>query len=304
MPKPLLHLFIVLATGSLIWALWVLPEAPVRSVEATTCVTPPSGLVGWWPGDGGATDIAGGNDGALLGGTFFTTSKVGEGFTFDSDDDRVSFGHDANYNVQSEGFTVHFWLKGIKDQPGALFDVVDKSHGWVDSTGWTFQGDSGSGLLSFAIGRGPSGLTNFAVATPAVDVLDGSFHHFAGTWDGSTMRAYVDGAFEATAVLSTPVNNSRSLILAYSWGGWSPQRFFRGSVDELAIFNRALSATEIQSISNAGSAGMCKSGPAAVPAVSHWGLIVMAFAVASLVYVARRRLAKGSWQTTRATPQT
>ncbi len=242
------------------------------------------------------SDISGGNDGTLAGGTFFTTAKVGEGFTFDSDDDRVSIAQNANYDVQSPGFTVHFWLMGIKNQPGALFDVVDKSHGWVDSTGWTFQGASGSGQLTFGVGRGPTGITNFAVATPGIDVLDGSFHHFAGTWDGSTMRAYVDGALEATAALSTPVNNSRSLNLAYSWGGGSPLRYFRGSVDELAIFDRELSGTEIQSIFIAGSSGMCKNGPTAVPAVSQLGIIVMASAIAAFVYAARRRLAKGTGQ--------
>ena len=125
----LLHVLIVLATVSLIWSLWALAKPPARAVEAAACVTPPQDLVGWWPGDGNATDIGGGNDGTLLGGTFFTTSKVGEGFTFDSDDDRVSIAHNSNYDVQSPGFTVQFWLKGTKPQPDTYFDVVDKSHG-------------------------------------------------------------------------------------------------------------------------------------------------------------------------------
>ena len=120
--------------------------------------------------------------------------------------------------------------------------------------------------------------------------MDGTFHHFVGTWDGSTISVYVDGTLEATSAFSAPVNNSRSLNLAYSWGGGSPQRFFKGVVDELAIHNRALTDAEVQSIFNASSAGMCKNGPPAVPAVSQWGMIVMAFAMAALAYGARRRL--------------
>ena len=92
--------------------------------------------------------------------------------------------------------------------------------------------------------------------------MDGSFHHFVGTWDGSTISVYVDGTLEATTAFSAPVNNSRSLNLAYSWGGGSTRRFFRGSVDEVAIFSGSLSAAEIGSIFNAGSSGMCKNGPA------------------------------------------
>jgi hypothetical protein len=46
--------------------------------------------------------------------------------------------------------------------------------------------------------------------------------------------------------------------VGYHWGGGTPDRFFRGVVDEIQIFSRALSAAEIQAIFHAGSAGMCK----------------------------------------------
>ena len=65
-------------------------------------------------------------------------------------------------------------------------------------------------------------------------------------------------------------------------------------MDELAIFDRALIDAEVQSIFDAGSAGMCKDGPTAFPTVSQLGIIVMAFAIAGFVYVARLRLAEES----------
>ena len=205
------HLLLVAAVWSLVLSMWAVTNLPVQVVEAAACVTAPSGLVGWWPGDGSATDIEGGNDGTLLGGTFFSTSKVGAGFAFDTDDDRVSIAHHTNYDVQSPGFSVHFWVKGTKNQSQSLFDVVDKSHGWTDSTGWTFQGDSSTGLLSFAIGAGGAGNGNF-ISAQGPDVLDGTFHHFVGTWDGSTISVYVDGTLEATSAFSAPVNNEVTSI--------------------------------------------------------------------------------------------
>ena len=66
--------------------------------------------------------------------------------------------------LQQASYTPSFGglgLKGIKNQPHSLFDVVDKSHGWVDSTGWTFQGDSSTGRLFFAVGAGGPGTVNF-----------------------------------------------------------------------------------------------------------------------------------------------
>jgi hypothetical protein len=90
-----------------------------------------------------------------------------------------------------------------------------------------------------------------------VDVLDGEFHHIAGTWESGTMRLYVDGMLMGTASNPTPANNARDLYIGYAWGGGTPQRFFRGIVDEAQVFDRALSPSEIQAIFLAGSAGQC-----------------------------------------------
>jgi hypothetical protein len=60
---------------------------------------------------------------------------------------------------------------------------------------------------------------------------------------------------KGSAALTTPVNNNRPMNMGFSWGGGTPQRFFRGTVDEVSVFTRALNPSEIQDIFNAGSAG-------------------------------------------------
>jgi len=218
-------------------------------------VAVPAGLVGWWPGAGNAKDIAKGHDGSVFGGVSFTPARVGDGFTFNNNADRVTIPHDDSLNVNSEGFTAEFWMKGGRDQPEPLCAQVEKSHGFVDSTGWAFQADSKSGAALFHIGAGGGGASSFSGVVAAVDVLDNVFHHVAGSWDGSTIRLYVDGVLQGAAALSTPSNNIRPLNLGFAAGGGSPQRFFRGQIDELSIYNRALSGAEIASIFNAGAAG-------------------------------------------------
>lgn len=223
------------------------------------CVPPPAGLVSWWPGDGNANDILGANNGAIQGGVTFPTAQVSQGFNFASDTDRVTAPHNANLNVQTPGFTADFWMKGSKNQPQSLAVVVEKSHGFVDSTGWLFQFESSTGRLTFGIGAGGSSISNFPIVTSMADILDGNFHFITGTWDGSTIRLYVDGTLQGTQALATPANNTRPLNIGFAAGAGTPQRFFRGVVDELEVFNRALSESEIRSIFNAGSAGKCKS---------------------------------------------
>src|SRR5262249_34846999 len=114
---------------------------------------------------------------------------------------------------------------------------------------------SSTGSLSFVIGAGGAGAGNFPGVTSFADVLDNNWHHIAGTWDGSTIRLYVDGVLQGTAALSTPANNTRALELGYSWGGGSTVRNFRGNLDEVSIYSRDLSAAEIQTIVRLGSAG-------------------------------------------------
>src|SRR5881296_3016772 len=75
----------------------------------TNCVPPPSGLVSWWPGDGNATDITGGNNGILSNGTTFAAGEVAQAFSFDGVDDEVVEPHNPNQNTGSQ-ITVDAWV--------------------------------------------------------------------------------------------------------------------------------------------------------------------------------------------------
>ena len=221
---------------------------------AGLCTNRPPGLISWWPGEGNANDVSGGNGGSLQGGVLFSVGEVGDAFIFDSDDDRVVIPNDLSLGVQPSGFTVDFWMKGIKNQPDpSLACVVEKSHGFTDYTGWAFHVFTVTGIPTFTIGTG----TSFPQVDGTVDVLDGAFHHIAGSWGSGTMRLYVDGVLQGSAANASPANNGRDVNMGFTWGAGVPQRFFRGALDEVSLFNRELSAAEIQAIFQAGSAGIC-----------------------------------------------
>ena len=219
---------------------------------------PLDGAASWWPADNNATDVLGGRNGALEGTATFAPGVMGQAFELSADGAAVTIPHDPALNVPATGFTVHFWMQGVKNQSQSLYLVVDKSHGWVDSTGWLFQGYSSSGQIFFGIGAGGSAIDNFPLATSTTDVLDGQWHHVAGTWDGALLRIFVDGVAQDQAALTAPVNNTRPVNVGYSWGGnmGAATRFFRGKVDELALYHRALTTNEIAAIyaANAGRA--------------------------------------------------
>lgn len=234
------------------------------TVQPVPCIAAPAGLAAWWSADGNARDSAGTNPLTVQGGPTFTPGKSAEGFLFDSNDDRLSAPHNELFNLDRSGFSVQFWMKGTKNQPGqsdSFVTLIEKSHGWIDSSGWAVQVYPANGAISFSSGYGGGSGNGFTGVDSQVDVLDAQWHHIAGTWDGFNLRLYVDSSLQGSTLLLIPASNTRPLNLGFAWGNGSPRRFFRGQLDEVALHNRALNSAEIAGIHAARSGGMCKTSP-------------------------------------------
>jgi hypothetical protein len=171
--------------------------------------------------------------------------------------------------LEPSTITVDAWVKS--SGPGQFAYILSKgANACIASSYALYTG--GSGGLFFYIS--PDGV-NFVLSPDAgTGVWDGNWHHVAGTFNGSTVRLYVDGAEVAAG---TPTGIS----IGY---GLSPTndlflgRFngtcilsFQGEVDEVEIYSRALDASEILAIFNAGSAGKCiNCVPPPLDLVSWW----------------------------------
>ena len=107
--------------GFVVCVLVSIPLDSALAQDPTNCVTPPSGLVAWWPGDGMALDVTGTNDGTLYNGAGYTTGKVGQAFNLDGSDDYVDIGDLAALDNAGE-ITVLAWVrKESADNPYAGF---------------------------------------------------------------------------------------------------------------------------------------------------------------------------------------
>jgi hypothetical protein len=222
------------------------------------CTPPPSGLVSWWTGDGTAADLIGTNHGILNGGVVFASGQVRQAFRFDGTTGWVEVPPSDSFNPTGP-FSVECWINGSPSQASPQSLIVDKSHGFVDGTGWALQtAPSGAGNAQFFYGLG-SVPTPFPVVTTASSVLDDQWHHLAGVWTGAQLQLYQDGVLQDTLNQTTlPANNSRQVEIGRSWGGGTPTRFFRGLIDEVTYYNRSLSSNDVAAIFGAGPAGKCK----------------------------------------------
>jgi len=228
------------------------------------CVAPPANLVSWWPGDGNASDIKDGNPGQLMNGAAFAAGVVGQAFKFDGIDEFVKVPKAPNLDMTSQ-VTLDFWMRADAGNPmnnccqGLVttdFYSIEISGGGDPIVGVNFFVNTGSSFVHTSDANGGG-----AVVTP------GEWHHIAGTYDGTKLQLYVDGTasgnprFNSGNILPMLAN---SFLAIGSEDGRTTcpfcigNRYFKGQIDEVELFNRALSASEVQSIFAAGIAGKCK----------------------------------------------
>ena len=227
-----------------------------------TATTPPSGVVGWWGGDGDALDISGnGNNGTMQNGALFAVEKVGQGFKFDGVDDYVSVATSQSLDVGSgNGFTLETWIDPVTlqgEQPifewntGGPAEANLGLHFWMSVV--SQGGVSGNLYGNLIDGAGIS----HRIQTPAV-MTAGQFQHVALTYDktNGTASIYRNGVLILSQNLGaiTP-RTSMPLYLGFRPGSL----IFNGQLDEPSVYSRTLNPAEIASIYEAGLAGKLKT---------------------------------------------
>ncbi len=250
--------FIIMVVLSLCLLPYFLPSA-----TQAACVPPPSGLTNWWPGDGNANDIANGANGTAEGNVAFVSGKVGQAFSFDG----VSASIATSLVLPSVG-TIECWAN-LVSPPASLENVwpIGGTHGlasggdrlWIVAVGPTGYPSVPPHTVppnTLAINLGDHAVNDIVIPTP---LIQGSWKHIALTldYDADAYQLYVDGVLlgSSTTPRTAPTQPYRIGGVSSDFGQYW---FFPGLIDEVSIYNRVLSASEIQAIVNAGSAGKCK----------------------------------------------
>jgi len=236
------------------FALLVLPS--VQNAHAQTACSPaPPNIVGWWPGDGNANDIIGGNNGSLAGGVTFAPGEVGQAFSFDG----VGYVDiPASLNISGQ-ITVDAW---VNPNEFNTYQEIFANMSTSRNLGDVDLRINGPGSSTYVPGtfswlrRETQGSVGVAFVSTSTLAVAGAWQHVAAVFDGSNYLIYVNGVVQSGAVQADAiVSGGADYTIGAFPGGSDP---FNGLIDEVQIFNRALSAAEIQAIYNAGVAGNCK----------------------------------------------
>ncbi len=198
-------------------------------------------LVGWWRFDEGSGGIAydrsgNENNGTLNGNPQWVARKTGGALAFDGKDDYVDCSNDASLDI-TDKVTIAVWVK-TNDAGNRQYNP------------YITKGDH-----SYAIKHHISNSIEFCIFDRDWHIVhfpvDGSFnnvwHHLAGTYDGTNLKLYIDGTLEVTTAYTGSIANS---VFSVNIGRNTQEtgRFYKGAIDDVRIYNRALTQDEIAAI--------------------------------------------------------
>jgi len=221
------------------------------------------GLVGYWAFEEGSGTTAYdassyANDGTF--GTYmatstdaWTTGKVGGALQFDGTDDYVDCGNRASLNFGTGDFSLELWVK-TTDTAGF---ILHKGQVGTKAYYITFTSDSSGKIEAKIIDDVPVAKT----ITSASAINDGSWRHIVVVFDRSANgQIYIDGSADGNPVDITAVGDTDNATYGLHLGRQrtATANYFSGLIDEVRIYNRALSAEEVRYHYNRG-------GP-----VAHW----------------------------------
>jgi len=224
------------------------------SLGPNISTVPSSGLLSWYKFDGDASDVQMIDHGSFQGSTPTATTdrfgKANSAYTFDGSSQFVSTG--LQYSNPTD-LSISAWFKTTTTSGGKIIGFGHDQT--VRSTNFDrhiYMGDDGK--LNFGINAG-----NYVITSPSA-YNDGTWHQVIGILSSSAgISLYVDGTLVASnSNAKTPENYNGYWRIGYdaigsTWANNPTSDFFGGSLDDVMIYNRAISSSEVTTLYTSGA---------------------------------------------------
>jgi hypothetical protein len=196
-------------------------------------------LVGWWTFDETSGSVAAdgsgqGNNGTVVGTALWVPGKIGGAFQFNGST-YINCGRAASLNIRDQ-ITIAFWFKVQ-----------------AFSNTWEVFLAKGDGAYRASRSGGTGNATHFGISAsnyfdaPTV-ITDNQWHHYCATYNGATAIIYIDGKEDARATYSGQIGDSSNYDLLIGENQQATGRLLHGLMDDIQIYNNALTVDEIQKI--------------------------------------------------------
>ena len=212
-------------------------------------VTISESLVGWWCFDGdaiaeGTADASRFHNAAMVSGGMtdanVVAGRLGRALSFDGKDDRLTTGV---FPDLGDVYTVSVWVKGVVENGTIVqhynrIDFEDVERGWrltisPQKQQITLDSDGHNEIRAMGV-------------VPPVD--DGAWHHIVGVKNGRRGWIYYDGKLVESEQFAKPTTYHPEQPLRMMWGKDESGTHTQATLDEVRVYNRALSAEEVRSL--------------------------------------------------------
>ena len=223
---------------------------------------PTNGLVGWWPFNGNANDESGNGNNGTVNGASLTSDRngnVNNAYSFDGSSNYIDCGQMANLGNFPTVFTQNAWILAAQNQSNyCKMPIISKRQSGSNS--WATLGAGGNGTIGVpwinqayffvnAPGYVP-GITNALFSS--TNTNDAQWHMVTGTKSGNIYKLYFDGILQDSIIDNySPLGSTDNMIFGHeSIWGFSCEQWYEGKLDDIGIWNRALTQQEISDLYN------------------------------------------------------
>lgn len=181
------------------------------------------------------------NTGTLTNGPAWVAGKFGNALGFDAVNDRVVVPASSSINSPTSAITVMAWVWHNANQVGKA-GVASRIFGATVDSQWLLQVRDNKARFYAKSASNPGGISG----TTTVPL--NQWHHIAGVYDGALTRIYYDGVQEGTTAATGALqqDTNKDVLIGAIASGTTIGELFNGRIDDIKLFNTALTATQIQ----------------------------------------------------------
>lgn len=226
---------------------------------------PTNGLVGWWPFNGNANDESGNGNNGIVNGSALTTDRFGitnSAFNFNGTSDYIEIFDDNSLDLTNQ-YTFSIWVKipdySLNTNQNAPQRTMLGKPRTQSGSGYSFRAIEG---LDFGTGNSLAYNSSWNTTGPVVngglysiDTLNiNTWTNLVFTYDGSNANLFENGVLvNSMSVTFSLINSTQSLFFGKEFlnNDNSLNRWFKGTLDDIGIWNRALTQQEINDLYDA-----------------------------------------------------
>jgi hypothetical protein len=212
-------------------------------------------MVGWYPGDGNFSDIAGPTfeNGTPNGAVNFVAGEVGQAFSFAGASFVTVPANTGALNIIGNQLTIDGWIKPTANAGAVYFGKT--ANGANDYLLLLDAGQISGIIKTGGVEKLVRAFADYPTNSVPFVPPPGQFTHIALTYDGAFIRMYANGAQVSQ---DAETGNIDGDAVPFNIGGRSGSLFFTGAIDEVEVFTAVLTQPQIQEIYLAGIAGKCR----------------------------------------------